>query len=190
MYCLFFLYYCLLFIVYCLLSIVYCLLSIVYCLLSIVYCLLSIVYCLSLPLVRLPSIITQIIAQLLLNFLFFFLQFLSFRHYSCWGIGTRSTPHPSRSQNQFVLSLQIYFFSLLFSFLLFITLMFDRWGQLNFFPTPGFRWPAQKRDSCANDSISCYAGNNTALTMGSLLALPPAININYMVRTKRKKKRK
>jgi hypothetical protein len=43
--------------------------------------------------------------------------------------------------------------------------------------TRGFRWPATAADSCAS---GCYQGRNPALRMGSLLALPPSIDIPSM----------
>ena len=43
--------------------------------------------------------------------------------------------------------------------------------------TRGFRWPASAADSCA---AGCYRGRNPALRMGSLLALPPSVDIGSM----------
>ena len=43
------------------------------------------------------------------------------------------------------------------------------------FPSPGFRWPAIRHDSCAP---GCYGGTVPALEMGSLLAIPTSVNIS------------
>lgn len=43
--------------------------------------------------------------------------------------------------------------------------------------TQGYRWPARQADSCAS---GCYRGSNPVLRMGSLLALPPSVDINTM----------
>ncbi len=45
------------------------------------------------------------------------------------------------------------------------------------FPSPGFRWPAIRHDSCAP---GCYGGTVPALEMGSLLAIPASVNINAL----------
>ena len=45
------------------------------------------------------------------------------------------------------------------------------------YPSPGYRWPAIRHDSCAP---SCYGGTVPALEMGSLLALPTSVNINAL----------
>ena len=45
------------------------------------------------------------------------------------------------------------------------------------FPSPGFRWPAIRHDSCAP---GCYGGTVPALEMGSLLAIPAGVNINAL----------
>jgi hypothetical protein len=41
----------------------------------------------------------------------------------------------------------------------------------------GFRWPATTADGCAP---GCYGGSVPALRMGSLLALPPSVDVNSM----------
>ena len=41
----------------------------------------------------------------------------------------------------------------------------------------GYRWPATTADGCAP---GCYGGSVPALRMGSLLALPPSVNVNSM----------
>jgi hypothetical protein len=43
--------------------------------------------------------------------------------------------------------------------------------------THGYRWPAKQADGCAS---GCYGGSVSALRMGSLLALPPAVDIASM----------
>lgn len=43
--------------------------------------------------------------------------------------------------------------------------------------TKGYRWPAKQADGCAP---GCYGGNNPALRMGSLLALPPSVDVATM----------
>ena len=43
--------------------------------------------------------------------------------------------------------------------------------------TRGYRWPATAADGCAS---SCYGGSNPALRMGSLLAIPPSVDVNTM----------
>jgi hypothetical protein len=43
--------------------------------------------------------------------------------------------------------------------------------------TKGFRWPAKQADGCAP---GCYGGSNPPLRMGSLLALPPSVDIHAM----------
>jgi hypothetical protein len=45
------------------------------------------------------------------------------------------------------------------------------------FPSPGFRWPAIRHDSCAP---ACYGGTVPAVEMGSLLAIPASVNINAL----------
>jgi hypothetical protein len=45
------------------------------------------------------------------------------------------------------------------------------------YPSPGFRWPAIRHDSCAP---GCYGGSVPALEMGSLLAIPTTVNINAL----------
>src|SRR5438093_13541270 len=40
-----------------------------------------------------------------------------------------------------------------------------------------YRWPATTADGCAP---GCYGGSVPALRMGSLLALPPSIDVNSM----------
>ena len=45
------------------------------------------------------------------------------------------------------------------------------------YPSPGYRWPAIRHDSCAP---SCYGGTVPALEMGSLLAIPTSVNINAL----------
>lgn len=48
----------------------------------------------------------------------------------------------------------------------------------------GYRWPAVKADSGWNDPCTegsnAYCGNNPALRMGALLALPPSVDINSL----------
>jgi hypothetical protein len=44
-------------------------------------------------------------------------------------------------------------------------------------PSPGFRWPAVRHDSCAP---GCYGGTVSALEMGSLLAIPSSVDINAL----------
>ena len=55
-------------------------------------------------------------------------------------------------------------------------LKIDLWGKwLNYnpsSPTPGHRWPARLSDGAASSS---YQGSNSALVMGSLLAIPPNV---------------
>ena len=41
----------------------------------------------------------------------------------------------------------------------------------------GYRWPATTADGCAP---GCYGGSVPALRMGSLLALPPSVDVNSM----------
>jgi hypothetical protein len=54
----------------------------------------------------------------------------------------------------------------------------DGWDNLYWNnSTWGFRWPASAADSCAP---GCYHGKNPALRMGSLLALPPTVDIASM----------
>jgi hypothetical protein len=50
-------------------------------------------------------------------------------------------------------------------------------GATDLFPSPGFRWPAIRHDSCAP---GCYGGTVSALEMGSLLAIPASVNINAL----------
>jgi hypothetical protein len=45
------------------------------------------------------------------------------------------------------------------------------------YPSPGFRWPAIRHDSCAP---GCYGGSVPALEMGSLLAIPTSVNISAL----------
>jgi hypothetical protein len=45
------------------------------------------------------------------------------------------------------------------------------------YPSPGFRWPAIRDDSCAP---GCYGGTVPALEMGSLLAIPTSVNIDAL----------
>ena len=45
------------------------------------------------------------------------------------------------------------------------------------YPSPGFRWPAIRHDSCAP---GCYGGSVPALEMGSLLAIPAGVNITAL----------
>jgi hypothetical protein len=47
----------------------------------------------------------------------------------------------------------------------------------NLFPSPGFRWPAIRHDSCAP---GCYGGSVPALEMGSLLAIPSSVNLTSL----------
>lgn len=42
-------------------------------------------------------------------------------------------------------------------------------------PNPGYMWPAQNADGYAQ---AVYSGNNPAVVMGTLLALPPTVDIN------------
>ena len=51
-------------------------------------------------------------------------------------------------------------------------------GRDNYYTGSGsFRWPATTADGCAP---GCYGGSVPALRMGSLLALPPSIDVNSM----------
>ena len=50
-------------------------------------------------------------------------------------------------------------------------------GAADLYPSPGYRWPAIRHDSCAP---SCYGGTVPALEMGSLLAIPTSVNINAL----------
>ncbi len=45
------------------------------------------------------------------------------------------------------------------------------------YPSPGFRWPAIRHNSCAP---GCYGGSVPALEMGSLLAIPTSVDINAL----------
>ena len=45
------------------------------------------------------------------------------------------------------------------------------------YPSPGFRWPAIRHNSCAP---GCYGGSVPALEMGSLLAIPAGVNITAL----------
>jgi hypothetical protein len=50
-------------------------------------------------------------------------------------------------------------------------------ASADLFPSPGFRWPAVRHDSCAP---GCYGGNVPAMEMGSLLAIPTSVDINAL----------
>ena len=51
-------------------------------------------------------------------------------------------------------------------------------GRDNYYTGSGsFRWPATTADGCAP---GCYGGSVPALRMGSLLALPPSVDVNSM----------
>jgi hypothetical protein len=53
------------------------------------------------------------------------------------------------------------------------------WGKYLFYSNqkPGFRWPAERSDAYASTN---YHGSNTALVMGSLLAIKPDVNVSSL----------
>src|SRR5207249_3579962 len=58
------------------------------------------------------------------------------------------------------------------------TLKVNLYGRDNYYTGSGsYRWPATTADGCAP---GCYGGSVPALRMGSLLALPPSVDVNSM----------
>jgi hypothetical protein len=59
------------------------------------------------------------------------------------------------------------------------------WGQLYLYydaadRTPGYRWPADRQDACANATPSCYGGTNPKYEIGALLAIPPTVTAEQL----------